>query len=153
MTLRSHLGRSVVDGHAGAFVQDLDAVDLHRGGGAQLRGSGQGDVEGQDLIGVPGLGGLLQPVDCGHGRGVQVADVGADGRQAGEAADQGGVEDRLLRQKDAGIGIELRTNFVDIGDEVATQLPDQIQKAVTVEVDPDEAAGDAALVTGEGIGE
>jgi hypothetical protein len=58
-----------------------------------------------------------------------------------------------LRQIDAGIGVELRTDVVDIGDELATQLPDQIQKTVTVEVDPDEAAGDAALVTGEGIGE
>ncbi len=64
---RLHLGHFGDDRHAGAFVQDLDAVDLHRGGGAQLRGSGQGDVEGQDLIGVPGLGELLQAVDSGHG--------------------------------------------------------------------------------------
>ncbi len=52
---------------AGAFIQDLDAVDLHRGGFAQFGGAGQGDVKRQDLIGVPGLGELLHAVDRGQG--------------------------------------------------------------------------------------
>jgi hypothetical protein len=105
------------------------------------------DVEGQDLIGVPGLGELLHAVDCGHRGAVLGVDVCAGGRQAGQAADQGALEDGVLRQVGAvGVG-ELRPDVVDIGDELATQLPDQIQKTVTVEVDPDQGAGDAALVT------
>lgn len=149
-----HLGHSVVDGDACAFVQDFHAVDLHRGGGAVFGRAGQGDVEGQDLIGVPGLGELLHAVDRSHRGGdgaIQVSDCGAEGNAA--AADQGGVEDRALRQIDVLVGVELGTDVVDIGDEGAAQLPDQVQKSVTVEVDPDQAVGDAALVTGEAAGD
>jgi hypothetical protein len=52
-----------------------------------------------------------------------------DGGPGGDAvgADQGGIEDRVLRQVDVVVGIELRTDVIDVGDELATQLPDQIQ--------------------------
>jgi hypothetical protein len=43
------------------------------------------------------------------------------------AADQGGIEDCILRQVDVLIGVELGTDVIDVGDELTTQLPDQIQ--------------------------
>ena len=58
------------------------------------------------------------------------------------------MEDGILRQVDRLRRGELGTNVVDVGHELAPQLPDQIQKTMTVEVDPDEAAGDAALLLG-----
>lgn len=48
------------------------------------------------------------------------------------------------------VGHELGTEIVDVGDELALQLVDQIQQSVAIEVDPDDGAGDAALVAGEG---
>jgi len=62
------------------------------------------------------------------------------------------MEDGILGQVDVLVGVELGTDVIDVGDELTTQLPDQIEETVTVEVDPDEAAGDAALVAGEGAG-
>ena len=66
---------------------------------------------------------LLDAVDCRHRRGVQLVDGGSGGDAVG--ADQGG--DRVLRQVDVGIGIELRTDVIDVGDELSTQFPDQVQ--------------------------
>jgi len=51
---------AVVDRKAEAFVQDFDAEEFRRGGGAVLVGHGAGDVEGQDLIGIPGQGGFFE---------------------------------------------------------------------------------------------
>jgi hypothetical protein len=56
---RLHLADGVVDGDAIAFVEDLDAEDLAGGSAALFVGGGQGDVEGQDLVGVPGGGQFL----------------------------------------------------------------------------------------------
>jgi hypothetical protein len=61
-------------------------------------------------------------------------------------ASQCALEDRILGQVDVLVGVELRTDVIDIGNELAAEFPDQIQKTVTVEVDPYQAAGDAALV-------
>ena len=44
----------VVDGGAEAFVEDLDAEQFGRGGGSVLVGAGDGDVEGEDLVGIAG---------------------------------------------------------------------------------------------------
>ena len=43
-------------------------------------------------------------------------------------------------------------NVVDVGDELAAEFVDQVEQAVAIEVDPDEGAGDAALVAGEAAG-
>ena len=64
---RLHLEHGVIDGGAEAFVQDLDAEQLAAGGGAVFVGRGHGDVEGQDLVGVPGQGGFLEALDFGQG--------------------------------------------------------------------------------------
>lgn len=47
------LGHGVIDGDAGSFVEDLNAEDLGRAHRAVLVGAGQGDVERQDLVGIP----------------------------------------------------------------------------------------------------
>ena len=51
---RLHLGHSVIDRNAHTLVEDLQAEDLGRAHGAVLVGAGERDVEGQDLVGVPG---------------------------------------------------------------------------------------------------
>jgi hypothetical protein len=50
--------------------------------------------------------------------------------------------------------VRIPTDVVDVGDELAAQLIDQVQQGMAVEVDPDERAGDAAFIAGErpGIG-
>jgi hypothetical protein len=58
-------------------------------------------------------------------------------------ANQAGGEDCL--GANSGILI-LGTDFIDICQELAARLLEESEQAVTVEVDPDEAAGDAALV-------
>jgi hypothetical protein len=66
-----HLGDGVVDGYAVAFVQDLDTEDLAGSGTSLFIGGGQGDVEGKDLVGVPGacFGGWPFPLQDGSGAG------------------------------------------------------------------------------------
>ena len=44
------------------------------------------------------------------------------------------------------------TAVVDVGHELSLQLVGQVQEGMAVEVDPDEGAGDAALIAGEGAG-
>ena len=41
---------------------------------------------------------------------------------------------------------------VDVGHEVAAQLAHQAEQGMAIEVGPDQAAGDAALVAGEAAG-
>jgi hypothetical protein len=57
----------VVDRHAGSFVQDLDAEDLHGGGSADFVRSAERDVERKDLVAVPGLCDLLEAGDFRQG--------------------------------------------------------------------------------------
>ncbi len=52
------LDDGVIDRGAEAFVEDFDAEQFRRGGGAVLVGAGQGDVEGQSLVGIPGKSGF-----------------------------------------------------------------------------------------------
>jgi len=97
---------------------------------AQFGGTGQGDVERQDLIGVPGLGELLHAIDRSHRRGqgtVQRGNRSAGGRLSCGAADERALEDRALRQVDVLGAVELGTDTIDVGDELAAQLPYQIQ--------------------------
>ncbi len=54
------LNDGVIDGGAETFVEDFDAVEFGRGPGPVLVGAGDGDVEGQDLIAVPGAGSLIR---------------------------------------------------------------------------------------------
>lgn len=60
------LDDGVVDRGAEAFVEDLDPEELGTGGGAVLVGAGDGDVEGQDLVGVPGQGGFFEALSMGR---------------------------------------------------------------------------------------
>ena len=60
--------------------------------------------------------------------------------------------DRRLRDEGVAVGLELWTQVVDVGDESPAQLVDQVQQGMAIEVDPDQAAGDAALVAGVGAG-
>ncbi len=60
---RLHLADRVVDTHAVAFVEDLDAVEI-AGGGAVLVGGGESDIEEQDLVAVPGQGDFLEAGVC-----------------------------------------------------------------------------------------
>lgn len=149
--LRLHLGHGVVDGDAGAFVQDLDAEDLHGGSSSVFVRSGQGDVEGQDLIGVPGLGFDLHAADGRH----RHASLRIDRRAGGSAVatNQRRLEDRVLGHVGVKVGLELGANVVDVGDELAAEFVDQGKQAVAIEVDPDEGAGDAALVAEDAAGE
>ena len=47
----------VIDGGAEAFVEDFDAEQFGRSGGSIFVGAGDGDIEGQDLVGIPGESG------------------------------------------------------------------------------------------------
>lgn len=100
-----HLLDRVVDRHAGAFVQDLDAEDLHRGRRALFVGAAEGDVEGKDLVGVPGLGLLLEAGDEGVLDPREFVDGGAGGEA--DVADELAVEDRVLRDEGVLIRLEL----------------------------------------------
>lgn len=86
------LDDGVIDGSAKAFVQDLDAEQFGRGGRAILVGSGDGDIEGQDLIGEPGGRRFLEAL---HGRQRNVVEGGGVGGidRGRDVLDLPGVED------------------------------------------------------------
>ena len=67
----------------------------------------------------PGLGFLLHAVDRSHWFGVQLVDGGTGTDAVG--ADQSALEDGALRQVDVGIGVELRADVIDVGDELTTE--------------------------------
>jgi hypothetical protein len=77
----------------------------------------------------------------------ELVDGGGDGEAV--VAHERRLEDRVLREEGVLVGAELRTDVVDVGDELAAHLGDEGQETVTVEVDPDQRAGDAALVARE----
>jgi hypothetical protein len=58
---------------------------------------------------------------------IQRGDSGTGGRLSGGAADERALEDCALRQVDILGAVELRSDVIDVGDELASQLPDQIQ--------------------------
>jgi hypothetical protein len=136
-----HLADCAVDRGTPAFVEDFHAEDLGCSHCAVFVGAGDGDVEGQDLIGVPGISQFFVAADFAQAQVIDLIDGGADGRAGG--ADQAGGEDSLGAY--AGVLI-LRTDFILVGHELALGFLEEVQEAVTVEVDPDQAAGDAALV-------
>ena len=105
------LDDGVVDGSAEALVEDLNAVELGRGAGAVLVGRGDGDIEGQDLIGEPGQRGFLETL---HGRqrnviergGVGLVDRGGNVLHFGGVEDSGSVGDQvevLLERKEGAL--------------------------------------------------
>ena len=87
-----------------------------------------------------GLGFGLEAGDGVEALAAELVDGGI-GRQA-VGADQRLVEDRVLRQEDVVVGLELGTDVVHVGDEGAAQLMHQGEQGMTVEVDPDEGAGE-----------
>jgi hypothetical protein len=136
-----HLADCVIDRGAPTFVEDFHAEDLgccHR---AVFVGACDGDIEGQDLIGIPRGCQFFVAADFAQAQVVDLVDGGADGRAGG--ARQAGGEDR--RGAYAGVLI-LRTDFILVSHELALGFLEEVQEAVAVEVDPDQAAGDAALV-------
>ena len=48
--------------------------------------------------------------------------------------------DRVLRQEGVLVGAVLGTNVIDVGDELAAELVDQIEEGMTVEVAPDQSS-------------
>jgi hypothetical protein len=138
---RLHLADCVIDRRAPAFVEDFHAEDLGCSHCAVFVGAGDGDVEGQDLIGVPGRCQFLVAADFRQTEVIDLIDGGADGR-AGRARQAGGEDGRGAY---AGVLI-LGTDFILVGHELALGFLEEVQEAVAVEVDPDQAAGDAALV-------
>jgi len=96
---------------------------------------------------------LTQRFEAGDGRDrlpVELVDSGAGGLAA--VAHQGRLVDGVLGKKGVLVGLELGPQVIGVGDELAAQFVDQIEQSMAVEVGPDEAAGDAALVAGEGAG-
>jgi len=88
----------------------------------------------QYLVGIPRSGQLLERADFVE------RDRSADG------PGEGRVEDRRLIQEGLGVGTELGTDVVDVGHEAGAGLAEDVQQGMTIEVDPDEGAGDT-LVT------
>ena len=74
-----HIVDHVIDRHALTFVEDLNAEDLGRAHRAVLVGAGERDVEGQDLVAIPGGRQFLVRSGVGDGDLIQLADGGADG--------------------------------------------------------------------------
>ena len=107
------LEHRVVDRGAKAFVQDLDAEELGRGGGSVFVGGGDGDVEGQALVVVPGKSRLLEALDGRQGNVVEIVGGGVHrkrnipGERRAEGA--GGVGGQVGRN------LELGTNVVGVG--------------------------------------
>ena len=60
-----------------------------------------------------------------------------------------GTTCQVLREECVLVSAELRTDVVDVRDELALHLVHEVEEAVTIEVDPDEGAGDTALVAAE----
>jgi hypothetical protein len=87
----------------------------------------------------------------GSGNRVQAGDVGDNVVQLVDGiADRGAdrTYDRtLVDGVDAGVALlVVGTDLVDVGYELALCFVEQVEQCVTIEVDPDEGAGDAALV-------
>lgn len=96
-------------------------------------------------------GELLQAVDRGQLLGgVDLGDVGAE-RQTAVGDERAGEHGRLADVGTVRRGV-LRTDVVDVGDELAGVQADDVQKGMTIEVDPDQRARDAALVAREAVG-
>ena len=131
----------VVNRDTRTFVQDLDAEDLGRAHRAVLIRAGEGHVEREHLVRIGRQGQLVQAVDV-RDLGVELVDR-VTNRETGVANDAGG-------EQSVGVGRverELRTDLVNVGDVAATGLVEEVEQRMTAEVQPDQVAGDAALVT------
>lgn len=96
--------------------------------------------KGEDLVGVPGLGLGLEARDVVEALAAELV----DGRAGVESVqtDKSRVEDRVLRQEDVLVGLELGTDVIDVGDEAAAQLVNQGEQGVAIEVHPDQRSGE-----------
>jgi hypothetical protein len=112
-----------------------------RSHGAVFVGTRQGDIEGQDLVGIPGSGQLIQSTDFLQGKVVDLVDdrthAGTDGTGQRGSEHGRGVDFRVL---------VLGTDLVHISDELAQCLMEEGQEGMTIEVDPDQGAGDGCLL-------
>jgi len=117
------------------FNKDPASVPRARARGFCYEAGRRDQVERQHLVGVPGDGAFIQPVEVGD-RGIELVDGGAHG-QAGIAHDGAGEQGVGVGGV---LGLVLGPDLVGIGDEVAARLVKQVQQGVAVEVDPDEGA-------------
>ena len=92
------------------FVEDLDAEQLGGGGGAVFVGRGQGDVKGQDLVGIPGEGRLFEALHFRERDLVQLIGRGVD--RDGHVTGQSGVDDSGLVGGEVKVLLELGTDIV-----------------------------------------
>jgi len=136
---RLHFAHGVVDGDAPTFVENFHAEDLGRAHGTVFVGAGERDVEGQYLIGIPGSCRLLACA-CREQAVVQGIDGRADRRSGGANNRRGEYRSTI---SDVRIGW---TDLIAVCNEGACTLLNQVQQLVTIEVDPDQAAGDTTLV-------
>jgi hypothetical protein len=140
---RLHHGSGVFDQDAGTFVQDLATEDTHGRRSTLLIDTLESDVEGQNLVGVPGLGYFLEAGDSVDDYAGQLIDRGA-GCDA-VVTYQCGLVDGVVGQENVRVGAELGTDVVDVGDKLAAHLVDEIEQTVTIEVHPYQGASDATL--------
>lgn len=121
---RLHLEHRVIDRRPEAFVQDLDPEQLGGSGGAVFVGRGHGDVEGQDLVGVPGQGGFLEALNFGERNVVELFDGGIDGH--GDIALERRVEHAGGVGRQVEILLELGTDVVPVGEDRLTERMNSI---------------------------
>ena len=126
----------VVDGGTVAGVQDLHSEDAHCGCRAHFVGAAEGHVEGQDLIGIPRGSCFFKGRHFRDRQVVQLVDGSRDIRAG--VADQVALEDRGLVGLEQRVLTEGRADVIGVSDELATELVDQAQERIAIEVDPDQ---------------
>jgi hypothetical protein len=136
-----HLADGIVDRGAPTFVEDLDAEDLASGSRAVFVRASDGDVERQNLIGIPRRCEFLVGLRFVDGGQINCIDRRLNART--NAANERRCEDSVA----VGLRVlELRTNLVLVSNELAAGQLEETQESVAIEIDPDEGSGDAALV-------
>lgn len=116
------LEHGVVDRAAEAFVQDFDAEELRGSSSSVFVGGGDRDVEGQDLIGVPGGSDLLEAGNRGQWNLVQLVSGGVHGH--GNIAGERRVECAHRVRGQAGRALELGTDIVCVRKERTGMVDD-----------------------------
>jgi hypothetical protein len=101
----------VIDRRAEAFVEDLDAEQFGGSGSAIFVGGGDGDVEGQALVGVPGKSILFEALDAGEWGVVGGVNHAVDGVEGSFTVGQAGTEGADGIGGEAGGYLELGTDL------------------------------------------
>jgi hypothetical protein len=138
-----HLGDGVVDRHARAFVQKLDAEDPGRAHRAVFVSADERDVEGKNLIGVPGCGQLAGRARARDGLRIE--------RIKSLMVDEiVGPMSRVSEDWKTAEPFETSVYWGRISSASATKVPrafsKEIQQGMSVKVDPYQGTCDAALV-------